>query len=110
MATLSAVRYDRVPKAFYLRLLDQGKPRKVALVACMHKLLSILNAICKSGQAWQENFSHPCRPPLWMRKTLDFEHGCRPLSSALSSLRVRATLAAIPFTRRKIIPDSFRCA
>jgi transposase len=59
MATLSAVRYNRVLKAFYLRLLDKGKPKKVALVACMHKLLSILNAICKSGQPWQENFSHP---------------------------------------------------
>jgi transposase len=59
MATLSAVRYNSVLKAFYLRLLDKSKAKKVALVACMHKLLSILNAICKSGQAWQENFSHP---------------------------------------------------
>jgi transposase len=59
MATLSAVRYNHVLKAFYLRLLDKGKAKKVALVACMHKLLSILNAICKSGQAWQEDFSHP---------------------------------------------------
>jgi transposase len=59
MATLSAVRYNRVLKAFYLRLLDKGKAKKVALVACMHKLLSILNAICKSGQPWQEDFSHP---------------------------------------------------
>jgi transposase len=59
MATLSAVRYNRVIQAFYLRLLDQGKAKKVALVACRHKLLSILNAICKSGQPWQENFSHP---------------------------------------------------
>ncbi|MDR2786847.1 MAG: IS110 family transposase, partial [Candidatus Accumulibacter sp.] len=38
---------------------DKGKAKKVALVACMHKLLSILNAICKSGQPWQENFSLP---------------------------------------------------
>ncbi|MDR2091967.1 MAG: IS110 family transposase [Azoarcus sp.] len=59
MATLSAVRYNSALKAFYLRLLDKGKAKKLALVACMHKLLSILNAICKSGQAWQENFSHP---------------------------------------------------
>jgi transposase len=59
MASLSAVRYRRVLKAFYLRLLDQGKARKVALVAGMHKLLSILNAICKSGPPWQEGFSRP---------------------------------------------------
>jgi transposase len=48
-----------VLKAFYLRLLDKGKPKKAAMVACRHKLLSILNAICKSGQPWQENFAHP---------------------------------------------------
>jgi transposase len=42
MATLSAVRYNNVIKAFYLRLLDKGKAKKAALVACMHKLLSIL--------------------------------------------------------------------
>jgi transposase len=59
MATLSAVRYNRVLKAFYQRLLDKGKAKKVALAACMHKLLSILNAICKSGLPWRENFSHP---------------------------------------------------
>jgi transposase len=57
MATLSAVRCNSVLKPFYLRLLDKGKPKKLALVACMHKLLSILNAICKSGIPWQENFS-----------------------------------------------------
>jgi transposase len=56
-APLSAARCNRVTKAFYLRLLDKGKTRKVVLVACMYKLLSILNAICKSGQPWQENFS-----------------------------------------------------
>ena len=50
MAILSAVRYNRTIKAFYLRLLDKGKPKKLALVACMHKLLSILNALCKSGK------------------------------------------------------------
>lgn len=59
MAALSAVRFNSVLNAFYLRLLNQGKPKKVALVACMHKLLSILNAICKSGQPWQEDFAHP---------------------------------------------------
>jgi transposase len=59
MATLSAVRFNSVLKAFYLRLLDKGKPKKAAMVACRHKLLSILNAICKSGQPWQENFAPP---------------------------------------------------
>jgi transposase len=59
MAALSAVRHNNALKAFYLRLLDKGKARKVALVACSTKLLSILNALCKSGQPWQENFAHP---------------------------------------------------
>ena len=49
MATLSAVRYNAVIKPFYDRLLAKGKPKKVALVACMHKLLTILNAIMEVG-------------------------------------------------------------
>ena len=52
MATLSAVRYNPVFKAFYERLLAHGKPKKVAQVACMHKLLLILNVIMRSGQPW----------------------------------------------------------
>lgn len=57
MATLSAVRYNPVIKPFYERLLAKGKQKKVVLVACMHKLLTILNAIMKSGKPWNNNFS-----------------------------------------------------
>jgi transposase len=53
MATLSAVRYDPVLKSFYERLKAAGKPAKVALVACKRKLLTIINAIIKSGTPWQ---------------------------------------------------------
>lgn len=56
MAALSAARYNPVIKAFYERLLVKGKPKKVALVACMHKLLRILNAIMKSGKPWDDHF------------------------------------------------------
>ncbi len=56
MATLSAVRYNPLIKVFYERLLAKGKPKKVVLVACMHKLLTILNAIMKSGKPWDDNF------------------------------------------------------
>ncbi len=52
MGTLSAVRYNPVIKAFYDRLVAAGKPKKVALTACSHKLLRILNAILRTGQAW----------------------------------------------------------
>jgi transposase len=52
MATLSAVRCNPVIKTFYLRLLAAGKPKKVALTACSHKLLRILNAMARNGQAW----------------------------------------------------------
>jgi transposase len=52
MATLSTVRYNPVFRAFYARLLAQGKPKKVAQVACMHKLLLTLNAILRTGQPW----------------------------------------------------------
>jgi transposase len=52
MAVLSGIRFNPVLKAFYARLRAAGKPPKVALVACMHKLLLILNAMLRSGQPW----------------------------------------------------------
>jgi transposase len=55
MATLSAVRFNPVIKAFYDRLLAAGKPKKVALTACAHKLLRILNAMARTGQPWNES-------------------------------------------------------
>jgi transposase len=54
MATLSAVRFNPVIKAFYDRLVAAGKPKKVALTACSHKLLRILNAMARSGQPWSD--------------------------------------------------------
>lgn len=53
MATLVAVRHNPVLSAHYRQLLDRGKPKKVALVACMRKLIGILNAMLKSGKPWQ---------------------------------------------------------
>jgi transposase len=55
MAALVASRHNSVIKAFYLRLLAAGKAKKVALVACMHKLLLVLNAMVKKDQMWQQN-------------------------------------------------------
>ena len=52
MATLSASHHNPVIRAFYQRLLAQGKAHKVALVACMRKLLTILNAMVKKQQPW----------------------------------------------------------
>jgi transposase len=56
MAALSAVRFDPCLKAFYGRLVQAGKPKKVALTACMHKLLTIINAVIKSGKPWQAGY------------------------------------------------------
>jgi len=55
MATLVAVRFNPVLRAFYERLVKAGKPKKVALVAAMRKLLTILNAMVKSGKSWDES-------------------------------------------------------
>ncbi len=52
MATLVATRYNPVIREFYQRLCAAGKPKKVALTACMRKLLVILNAMIKHGQSW----------------------------------------------------------
>lgn len=53
MATLVATRWNPAITTFYRRLLAHGKPRRVALVAAMRKLLTILNAIIKSERPWQ---------------------------------------------------------
>jgi transposase len=57
MATLSAKRHDPVIKAFYEQLIARGKAPKVALVACMHKLLTIMNAIVRSGVPWSPTYA-----------------------------------------------------
>lgn len=53
MATLAATRYNHVIKAFFVKLKEVGKPPKVAIVACMRKLLTILNAMLKTRQKWK---------------------------------------------------------
>jgi len=52
MSALSAIRYNPVIRCFYERLTRAGKPFKVAITACMRKLLVILNAMLKHGQVW----------------------------------------------------------
>lgn len=53
MATLSAVRWNPILREHYSQLTARGRPKKVALVACMRRLLGILNAILRSGRPWQ---------------------------------------------------------
>jgi transposase len=53
MSTLVAVRYNPVLKTFYERLRAAGKAAKIALTACMRKLLTILNAMVKHHTPWQ---------------------------------------------------------
>jgi len=53
MATLASTRYNPVIRSFYQQLLVRGKAKKVALVACMRRLLTIMNAILKYQRAWR---------------------------------------------------------
>jgi transposase len=53
MGTLVAVQHNPVLRQFYGRLVAAGKPKKVALTACMHKLLLILNALLRQRTCWQ---------------------------------------------------------
>ena len=53
MGTLTATRFNPVISDFYQRLLAAGKAKKVALVACMRKLLTILNAMVKNNSTWR---------------------------------------------------------
>jgi len=53
MAALVASRHHPVIRAFYERLCDAGKPKKLALTACMHKLLTVLNALVQHHTPWR---------------------------------------------------------
>jgi len=57
MATLSATRFNPIIRKFYDRLIGYGKETKVALVACMRKLLTILNAMIRDHHYWNPDFA-----------------------------------------------------
>jgi len=52
MATLSAKKFNPAIKVFYDRLLAKGKTKKVAMVACMRKLLIVMNTMVKNNEPW----------------------------------------------------------
>ena len=53
MAALVATRHNEHIRCFYARLCAAGKPKKLALVACMHKLLLLCNSVLRSGTPWR---------------------------------------------------------
>lgn len=55
MAMLSAIQHNPVIKRFYKHLVDQGKNKKVAITACMRKIITILNTMVRNDQEWQMN-------------------------------------------------------
>ncbi len=57
MPTLTAIRCNPVIQAFYQRLLDKGKPTKVALTACMRKVLVILNSMVRKLELWSPHYA-----------------------------------------------------
>jgi transposase len=58
MAAIVAARFNPLIRAFYLRLCAAGKAKKVALVACMRKLLTIINAMLKHQTPWNPTLVH----------------------------------------------------
>ena len=59
MGALVATRFNPVLREFYRRLLDAGKPKKVALTACARKLLTILNTMARTGGHWDPTTLKP---------------------------------------------------
>jgi transposase len=57
MATLTATRDNAVIAPFYERLVAAGKPKKVALIAAMHKLLTLLNSVVRHGRRWDPHLA-----------------------------------------------------
>jgi transposase len=54
MAAVVGVRHNDVVRAFYTRLRERGNPPKLALIACAHKLLTILNSMARTGEPWRQ--------------------------------------------------------
>ena len=52
---LSAIQHNPVIKRFYENLVGQGKHKKVAITACMRKIVTILNTMVRNDQEWQMN-------------------------------------------------------
>ena len=65
MSVLAGIRCNDQIRSFYQRLREHGKPAKVALVACMRKLLTMLNAMTRDQTVWQPQ-----------DLALDKQHGC----------------------------------
>jgi len=59
MGTLVGVRYNPVLRTLYRRLLERGKAKEVALVACMRRLITILNAMLKNRTRWSVSCDGP---------------------------------------------------
>ncbi len=64
MAALVAIRFNPPIKAFYERLIQKGKLKKVAITACMHKLLIFLNAMMRKNQTWRHEVSPLGQPQI----------------------------------------------
>ena len=73
MGVLVASRFNPVIRDFYQRLLAAGKPKKVALTACMRKLLVILNSMLKWRSPWS---AQHVRIPALVGRPLEIQHSC----------------------------------
>ncbi len=56
MGILSAIKHNSIIKEFYDRLIQKGKYHNIAMVACIRKMLTILNAMERNNTQWQENY------------------------------------------------------
>jgi transposase len=59
LAAMSGVRFNPVLRAYYQRLVAAGKPKKAALIAAAHKLLTILNTMVRTDTAWTPTTAPP---------------------------------------------------
>ncbi len=59
LAALAATRHNPTIRTFYQRLVAAGKAKKVALIACVRKLVHLLNSMVRSGQHWNPAIATP---------------------------------------------------
>jgi transposase len=57
MAALTSIQHNKVIRAYFQHLVAQGKHKKVALTACMRKMITILNAMVRDNTRWEEKYA-----------------------------------------------------
>ncbi|HEY4492611.1 MAG TPA: IS110 family transposase [Acidobacteriota bacterium] len=100
MPTLAAIRFNPIIRRFYQRLIASGKDEKLAVVACMRKLIHIVYACCVTGKYFDPNYQKQS-PKLTVEKSTGFQSVAQLLPSTKRALSTAAPVSRKEAKKRK---------